>query len=250
MAIKHVVLDWNGTLCDMTDDSTIMRRLAVAVLRDNVRQVARGRLWRVVNLVRFIRGRFQLRAATKRFSAGQIGLPELYAPFNRDMLRGLPVAEVERIAAAYGVAHAHLIDQRLLVPALAARDAGATLTIFSAAYDGGVRAILAAAGVDIDDVVSNKLETADGRAVGFTGLYRDDKSGDFAREFIENRGWLASEIVYAGDAGVDEPVARLLPPGNFVVPFLAESAFRAHMRAAHGASTPEAADDVSLLLRG
>jgi len=139
MAIKHVVLDWSGTLCDMVDDSIIMRRLAVAILRDNVASIARGRVARLLTVARFASGRLALNAAKRRYAGGDINLAELYVPFNRDMLRGAPLDIAERVAAAHGREHAHLIDQRLLVPALAARDAGATLTIFPAAYDGRIR---------------------------------------------------------------------------------------------------------------
>lgn len=248
MAIKHVVVDWNGTLCDMVDDTFVMRRIAVAILKWHFKAILNGRIDRIGAVARFARGRVALGRAKRRFYSGEIGIASLYEPFNRDMLEGAPIHLVEAVAEAYGRQHAYRLDQRLLGPALAARDGGATLTIFSAAYDGGVRAILKAAGVDIDDVVSNTLENVDGRAIGFTAKYRDDKSGDFRREFIERRGWLPEEIVYAGDAQVDEPIAGLLPPGNFVVPFLADDRFEAHMRTTYGALTPEGPGDLAALL--
>ncbi len=250
MAIKHVVLDWNGTLCDMVDDTSVMRRIAVAILKGHFKAILSGRIDRVGAVARFARGRVALSRAKKRFYSGEIGIASLYEPFNHDMLEGAPIHLVERVAPAHGREHAHLIDQRLLVPALAARDGGATLTIFSAAFDGGIRAILKAANVDIDDIVSNTLENADGRAIGFTAKYRDDKSGDFRREFIERRGWLPEEIMYAGDAEVDEPIAAILPPGNFLVPFLADERFEAHMRTTYEASTPEGPGDLTALLGG
>jgi hypothetical protein len=42
--MKHLVVDWNGTLCDMAGDSVIMRRITVAILRDALGRAARGRL--------------------------------------------------------------------------------------------------------------------------------------------------------------------------------------------------------------
>jgi hypothetical protein len=248
MPIKHVIVDWNGTLCDMVDDSIIMKRFAVAILRDHAASIARGHLFRALNVARFMRGRAALFKAKRRFATGGLSLVELYSPFNRDMLAGSPVVMLERESAGYGTEHAHLIDNRLLAPALAARDAGATLTIFSAAYGGGIRAILAAAGVNIDDIVSNTLTSTNGRAVALTAGFRDDKAGDFRREFIERRGWLAEDIVYAGDNEVDEPIATFLPTGNFVVPCLAAEPFRLHMRKAHGALTPNAPEELAPVL--
>jgi phosphoserine phosphatase len=248
VAIKHVVLDWNGTLCDMTDDSAIMKRLAVAALRGHLAAIKRGRVTRFANVMRFARGRVALSVARGRFSAGEASLAELYAPFNQDMLVGTPLDRVRQVSAEYGRDHAHLIDGRLLAPVLAARETGATLTIFSAANESGVRGILAAAGVAIDDLICNRLESANGNAVAFTAGHHTDKSGDFQREILDARGWLPEETVYSGDTDVDEPIARMLPAGNFIVPFLASGPFRDRMRAEHGATTPENAGDLSSLL--
>ncbi len=100
-----------------------------------------------------------------------------------------------------------------------------------------------------DEFVCNVLEQEDGRTLGLTTRYRDDKAGDFKAEFLDQRGWSPSEIIYAGDNFVDEPIAELLPRGHFVVPFLASDAFKEHMSATYGAIVPKDSDELSAYLR-
>ena len=87
-----------------------------------------------------------------------------------------------------------------------------------------------------------------GRVLGLTAFYRDDKAGDFKAEFVDRRGLSPSEIIYAGDHSVDEPIAGLLPRGHFIVPFLVPDAFKEHMSAAYGAFVPESPKELSAYL--
>ena len=250
MATKLIVLDWNGTLFRTLDDRVLVRHLAKAVLGAAARQVLRGRLGALAVFGGFALGRVAYERAKKRYDRGEIGLAELVEPFNRSILRGAPLSLIERAADAYGAQHASLLDERMLQPLSEAHARGSGLVIYSAAYDRGIRAVLDAAGLGgaFDELVCNTLEREDGRALGLTARYRDDKAGDFKTEFLDRRGWSPSGITYAGDTFVDEPIAGLLPRGHFIVPFLAPDAFKEHMSAAYGAFVPESPDELSAYL--
>ena len=250
MATKLIVLDWNGTLFRTLDDRVLVRHLAKAVLGAAARQVLRGRLGALAVFGGFALGRVAYERAKKRYDRGEIGLAELVEPFNRSILHGAPLSLIERAVDAYGAQHASLLDERMLQPLSEAHARGSSLVIYSAAYDRGIRAVLDAAGLGgaFDELVCNTLEREDGRALGLTARYRDDKAGDFKTEFLDRRGWSPSGITYAGDTFVDEPIAGLLPRGHFIVPFLAPDAFKEHMSAAYGAFVPESPDELSAYL--
>ena len=250
MAAKLIVLDWNGTLFRTLDDRVLVRHLAKAVLGAAARQVLRGRLGALVVFGGFALGRVAYERAKKRYDRGEIGLAELVEPFNRS-LRGAPLSLIERATDVYGAQHASLLDERMLQPLSEAHARGSRLVIYSAAYDRGIRAVLHAAGLGgtFEELVCNTLEQEDGRALGLTARYRDDKAGDFKAEFVDRRGWSPSGIVYAGDNAADELIAELLPPGRFIVPFLAPDAFKEHMSAGYGAFVPESTDELSAYLR-
>jgi len=251
MATKLIVLDWNGTLFRTLDDRVLVRHLAKAVLGAAARQVLRGRLGALAVFGGFALGRVAYERAKKRYDRGEIGLAELVEPFNRTILRGAPLSLIEGAADAYGARHASLLDQRMLQPLSEAHARGSRLVIYSAAYDRGIRAVLDASGLGgvFEELVCNTLEQEDGRALGLTARYRDDKAGDFKAEFVDRRGWSPSGIVYAGDNAADEPIAELLPRGRFIVPFLAPDAFKEHMSAGYGAFVPESTDELSAYLR-
>ena len=250
MATKLIVLDWNGTLFRTLDDRVLVRHLAKAVLGAAARQVLRGRLGALAVFGGFALGRVAYERAKKRYDRGEIGLAELVEPFNRSILHGAPLILIERAVDAYGAQHASLLDERMLQPLSEAHARGSGLVIYSAAYDRGIRAVLDAAGLGgaFDELVCNTLEREDGRALGLTARYRDDKAGDFKTEFLDRRGWSPSGITYAGDTFVDEPIAGLLPRGHFIVPLLAPDAFKEHMSAAYGAFVPESPDELSAYL--
>ena len=250
MATKLIVLDWNGTLFRMLDDRGLATQLAKAVLGAAGRQLLRGRLGALGVFGGFALGRLAYERAKRRYDRGEITLAELVEPFNRTILRGAPLGLIEGAADAYGAQHARLLDERMLQPLSEAHARGSRLFIYSAAYDRGIRAVLDAAGLGgaFEELVCNTLEHKDGRALGLTARYRDDKAGDFKAEFLDRRGWSPSGIVYAGDNAADEPIAELLPRGHFAVPFLAPDAFKEHMSAAYGAFVPESTDELSAYL--
>ena len=250
MAEKRIILDWNGTLFRMLEDRVLARQLAKAVLGAAGRQVLRGRLGALGVFGGFALGRVVYERLKKRYERGEIGLGELIEPFNRTILRGAPLSLIEGAADAFGAQHASLLDERMVRPLSEAHARGSRLVIYSAAYDRGIRAVLDAAGLGgaFEELVCNTLEQEDGRALGLTARYRDDKAGDFKAEFLDRRGWSPSGIVYAGDNAADEPIAALLPRGRFVVPFLAPDTFKEHMSAEHGAFVPESADELGAYL--
>lgn len=251
MATKLIVLDWNGTLFRMLDDRALATQLAKAVLGAAARRVLRGRLGALGVFGGFAVGRLAYERMKKRYDRGEVALAELVEPFNRTILRGAPLSLIEGAADSYGAQHARLLDERMLRPLSEAHAGGSRLFIYSAAYDRGIRAVLDAAGLGgaFEELVCNTLEQEDGRALGLTARYRDDKAGDFKAEFLDRRGWSPSEIVYAGDNAADEPIAELLPRGRFIVPFLAPDAFKEHMSATYGAFVPKSADELSAYLK-
>ena len=231
MNAKHIVVDWNGTVFGMPDDNVLIGQLGKAVLRGLAAEVLRGRLRALRTLGRSAMGLMEIRRVRNAYDRREVSLADLYELVNRHIIRAASPSMLERTADAYGAQFASRIDKRMVQPLADARARGSGLFIFSAAFDRGIRAVLGVGGFgeSFDELVCNVLEQHDGRALGLTKRFRDDKAGDFKAEFLERRGWSPSEIIYAGDGSVDEPIARLLPRGHFIVPFLATDAFREHM---------------------
>jgi hypothetical protein len=143
MATRHVIVDWNGTLCEMIGDSVIVRRILLAIVRDALARAARGSPSGVVDVARFLRGNVAFRRVKRRYDAGEATLPELYWPIDHHVLRGAPITVIEGVLDAYAKANAGCVDDRMVAGLTTARELGATATIFSAAYDAGVHSILA-----------------------------------------------------------------------------------------------------------
>ena len=69
-------------------------------------------------------------------------------------------------------------------------------------------------------------------------------------EFFGKRGLRPETTVYLGDTKDDEPIADMLPAGNFIVPFFATDGFRENMSRKYKAFVPENQGDLVFYLEG
>ena len=246
MALKLVVSDWNGTLFQHVDDGELQRELAYTAFRGDFVSAFRGRIWRVTRIFSALRTRSALRAAVDRWHKGEAPFSDVQELFGRSVLRGRPEHFVTSVVDRFAESNAMLVDRRMLEPIRQMRSEGKATAILSAAYDYGIMRSLEEAGhaETFETIVANKLLVEDGMAVRFTTDFIEHKADGFKDEFLERRGYRPDTVVYSGDTHNDEPIAGLLPAGNFIVPFLAADAFKQHMAQSYGAFVPSTGDEL------
>jgi len=252
MSIELFVSDWNGTLFQPFDDEAFNRSLAYAVARDRSRAVLRGRLTRIPSLARLAVAKFTMNRVVRSYRRGTASLAQLYEPYNKHVVRGLPVDFVREVAGRYAAERDGLVDEGARRAVTSFRLLGMRTIVFSAAYDQNIKRLLVESGFDdaFDEVVSNVLEEVDGVAIGFTSRYRDDKATAFKAMFLEERGYASEQVAFSGDSEADEPIASMLPAGHFIVPLLATHEFRHDMVADYGAFAPENEADMQAYIAG
>ncbi len=251
MAIELVVSDWNGTLFRHTDDARLLRKIAYAAFRGDLRALARGRLQRLRVLLRGLVSARALGRIVTEYRAGRTSLSEMYELYNRRVLRGRRVGLVVDVARRYATENVGLVDVRMLRPLRAVHEEGVSTAVLSAGYDVGIRGVLTEAGFDavFDHVFSNVLEAEGDVALGFTSGFLEDKVGYFKAEFLDSGRHRPEGVVYVGDSANDEPIAGLLPAGSFIVPFLAADEFKQRMALRHGAFVPGSEEELLAYLR-
>ncbi len=252
MALELIVTDWNGTLFQHVDDGDLQRELAYTAFRSDVASLFRGRVWRFPRVVTAMRARGALRAAANRWRDGGGSLADVYALYGRLVLRGRPEGFVTSVVDGFARRSGLLVDRRMLEPVRTLHTEGIATAVYSVAYDYGITRVLEEAGHadTFDSVVANRLIVEDGEAVRFTADFAEQKAEGFRAEFLEGRGYRPDAVVYSGDTRNDEPVAELLPAGNFIVPFLAQDAFKQHMAERHGAFVPSTSRELLDYLKG
>ena len=251
MPIKAVVSDWNGTLFKHATDEVQNKKLAYAVLSDAKKAVLRGRVWRLKDMVGLLKTKSELQKRLQEYKEDKRYLWEVYQPFNDGVLKGRPVAFIKGVIDEYAKESDTLVDRRILGPLRLAHMRGVSTAILSVSYDYSIRRILGEAGYAglFDTIVANTLQTEGSMAIGLTlGIYGLKKEV-FYNEFLQKRGFQEDSTLYFGDTEDDEPIASMLSPGNFIVPFFAIDEFKQRMAAKHQARVLENEEDMQLILQ-
>lgn len=251
MPPKTIISDWNGTLFEYATDEIQNKKLAYAVLDDAKRGVRRGRIWRIADVFGLMKTKSELKKRLQEYHSGKRHLWEVYEPFNKHVVRGRPVSFVNGVIDEFAHETAGKVDGRILIPIQNAHLRGNATGILSVSYDYAIRKLLQEAGYSdvFDTVIANTLETKGDRALGFTLKIYGEKAKILKEEFFEKRHLRESDIVYFGDSEDDEPIAAILPPGNFIVPFLASNDYRQKLGSKYKAFVPQSGRDLDDYLK-
>ncbi len=251
MPYKAIVSDWNGTLFEYPTDEVQNKRLAYAVLDDSKHAVLRGRIWRIGDVVKLLKTKRELKRRLQQYYDGERHLWEVYEPFNENVLRGTSAGFVNGVIDEYARESADKVDGRVIRPIQRVHGDGKRTGIISVSYDYSIRRILEEADYPdvFDDIVANTLQTDGDRVVGLTLEIYERKPEVLRTEFFEKRGLRENDTLYLGDSEDDEPIAEILVPGNFIVPFLASDEFKQRLASKYGAFVPENEEDLMKYLQ-
>jgi phosphoserine phosphatase len=246
MSYKAIVSDWNGSLFEYPTDEVQNKKLAYAVLDDAKHAVLKGRIWRVIDVVKLLKTKSELKKRLQQYYDGERHLWEVYEPFNENVLKGRPVSFVNKVIDKYARESADKLDERVIRPIQSVHREGKRTAILSVSYDYSIRRILEKAGYPyvFDDIVANTLQTDGNRVVGLTLEIYERKPEVLKTEFFEKRGLREDDTLYLGDSEDDESIAEILVPGNFIVPFFASDEFKQRLASKHKAFVPESEEDL------
>ena len=119
------------------------------------------------------------------------------------------------------------------------RDAGVTVVVLTGGFGPGVEAALDAAGVEVDDVVANRLPVADGELSGeVDGPLVEGTKDDALRAACEEFGVTVADAVAVGDGANDVP---MLDAAGYAVGFDPKPGVEEHCETSVG-SMAELAD--------
>lgn len=257
MSYVLIVADWNGTCFRYPTDEALNKKIGYAVLDNAKRAIKRGNVLQAVDVARLLLAKYQLKKRLKDYKAEKIPIQEVYEPFNRHVLSGTKVSLVERATHQYARETNDMVDPRVLRPL---RKADARKAILSTSYDYSIEMLLKESGFDgvFDDIVANRLISDGETAVGFTtGIYgrKPDILQNLQEKFFGiSRSGSGQDIrpdktLYIGDSAEDDaPVAKILPPGHFIVPFFATDGFKQDMAVMHKAFVPSDETDLDRYL--
>jgi len=251
MPCEAIISDWNGTLFEYATDEALNRRLGYRALFDDVTAVLTGRFWKIADVAKLLRAKAQLEKRLRQYYRGERHLQEVYEPFNESVLKGRPVAFVERVIDRFARESADKADKRVLRPIRKAHENGKFTGILSGSYDYSIKRILEESGFSdvFDVVVANTLQTNGNEAVCLTFRIYGRKTEVLIEEFFKKRGFRENNTVYLGDSKDDEQIAEILTPGNFIVPFLARDEFKQRMASKYKAFVPESEEDLMKYLQ-
>jgi phosphoserine phosphatase len=234
MPVKAIISDYEGTIFEHPTGEALNKAIAYAALRHDLFTLHWGSVGKLLKAKKEIKQRLQ------DYKEGKRHLWEVYEPFNEKVLNGRPVPFVNKVVDKFAKENAGKVDERLLRPIKSAHRQGAKTGILSVGYDYGIKRVLGEAGYcDIfDTVFANYLREVDGTAIGFTLEIYGKKADILKDKFLKAGGFREEETLYFGDSADDEPVAEVLPPGHFIVPFFATEDFRIKMAKKHKAFVP------------
>ena len=250
MAYRAIISDWNGTIFELETDEKMNRSIAYAAKDYVLGRIAHGQVWKIKDAWRLFLTKGKINRALAAYSRGQVPLKDIYKLFNAGVLNGLPLDVFNAGMASYLNEHPHRLDNRLLPSLQAAHNRGIRTGILSLSYLQSIISLLEQnnASQIFDTIVSHRLASKDGKAIGFTTDIYGRKAGVLENDFFRNRGLRPESTLYIGDGDEDEPIADVLPPGNFIVPFLAGDDFRQKMASKHSAFVPESPAELARFL--
>ncbi len=251
MSYKAVVSDWNGTLFEYSTDEVQNKKIAYTILYDAIYAVLKGRVWRIGDIIKLLKTRGELNRRLQQYYDGERCLWEVYEAFNENILKGKSVSIVMRAIDKYAKESADKVDRRIIRPIQTVHKDGKRTAILSVSYDYSIRRILEEADYPdvFDDIVANTLQTDSGKVVGLTLDIYGRKPEVLIAEFFEKRGLRENNTLYLGDSEDDEPIAEILVPGNFIVPFLASDEFKQRLASKYKAFVPESERDLMKYLQ-
>ena len=237
--VVDVVTDWNGSLTRSTEEAS-NKHIGYSML-DKAKDTK--------NYPKLLQLGI-LKIATKTALAlknrGLLHLRNVYRPFNL-ALHGVPVQDIEKYVLEFARATKELVDTDTLDVLRDLRKQRKT-GILSVAYKRVIERTLTEAGYDDvfsrTDIVANDLLSKDGKALGLTLRIYEEKARVMEEEFFRKRSFRPQSTVYIGDTKDDEPVAKLLPSGHFIVPLIATDDFKQHMASKHKAFVPSSPQEL------
>lgn len=248
--MKSIISDYHGTIISSNEEES-NKNIGYTILNDNLKEICKGRITKLPTLGRLAAVKILTERKLEGYKKGKNHLKEVYKYFNL-ALRGLPVYYITGIVDRYAKRYAEKIDKRIIRPIKAMHDLGSYTGILSAGYDYCIKRTLEESGyLDVfDDIVANTLEQDNNRALGLSLEIYGRKPEVIKSEFFSKRGLKERNTFYFGDSEFDdEPIAEMLPSGNFVVPFLATDEFKEKMANKYKAFVPENEEDLIRYLR-
>ena len=215
------------------------------MLADAKRSIMKGEAKKLGILAMLLVAKLLTERKLDAYKRGEAHLREVYEPFNF-ALSGQDVNYITDIVDQFAKDTAYQTDARMLRPLREMHGAGKFTGILSVAYERVIQKTLEAAGhADLfDRIVANTLQEKDGKIIDLTlGVY-ERKPEVLRAEFFKRLGFREHDTLYLGDTADDQPVADMLPQGNFIVPFLATDDFKQRMADEKKAFVPESEEDL------
>ncbi|MBI3412670.1 MAG: HAD family hydrolase [Candidatus Aenigmarchaeota archaeon] len=250
MAYQGIVSDWNGTLFKPPTDEGLNKTIAYAALGHAVNGLKHGQVWKAADVARLALTKGQLEKMVRRYEAGEIPINDVYDLFNRRVLSDMPILVFSRAIYKYARSHRSDLDDNVLMPVSTAAQAGKETGILSVSYSGSIIHIL---GLDrlrlFGKIVAHGIVGSGSKVIGFNTDIYGRKAEVLEDRFFREGNLRPETTLYIGDSGEDEPVASVLPQGNFIVPFLATDDFKEKMASKHNAFVPKNREELQDFLR-
>ena len=173
MSCDTVVCDWNGTITRDRDERPILETIALDVFKTSIP-------FHPLRAARLLRARVELE---KLYRQGRRDhefdfIIEMFAIYNRKIIRGLPLSFIHRSVERYASRQdtQHKLDLRVLRPLRDCHSEGKTTGILSAGYGHGIDRILTVAGFRncFDFREADSFRHEGGRATEFPlSIYRN-----------------------------------------------------------------------------
>jgi phosphoglycolate phosphatase-like HAD superfamily hydrolase len=249
MPYKAIVSDWNGTLTS-TSEEALNKRIGYTAFGDTKREVYHGHVEKLPALGKLIVAKILTERNLRDYKRGKRHLRDVYKAFNFG-LRGQSAEYINRIVDEFASQTSGLVDERILRPIKDVHLQGKFTGILSVAYERIIKRSLEEAGYPdvFDDIVANTLQTDGDKVIGLTLEIYERKPEVLRTEFFEKGGLRENDTLYLGDSEDDEPIAEILIPGNFIVPFLATDEFKQRVSSKHKAFVPENEEDLLKYLK-
>lgn len=114
--VKYAVCDWNGTLFEPPTDEDLNRAIAYARLNDAVSSIKHGKVWRAWDAGKLLSAKRQLKTRLVEYKEGKRPLAEVYEPFDRLVVHGMPARLFWSTVWNYASANLSKLDKRMIEP--------------------------------------------------------------------------------------------------------------------------------------
>jgi hypothetical protein len=246
MTYKAFAAGWHRTVYRRPNDCVLYRKLADAVLLDTAKQaVSKGRVKGLLSLKPIIDIKRKL---SRHHDNEHPQLPsELQDAINSRLMKGRELELVKKGTDAFAqdALRKGEVDKRVLRWMFSFMASNAVTAILADSCDYTVKHVIEAANesMSVQLVLANKLRVKDDTVLEIRGLH-GSREDIFEKEFFEKRKLGGEDVLYSGGLEGDIDIAKLLPRGNFIVPFFATEEFKRMMYLDYGAFVPEYEWDV------